>query len=273
MTVMRSVTDLRFFREVRNRRVRTAVGYLSVLLILFWIIPFSVTFFSGIRTGLDVFIGNLRKHVPAETSFELKDGVLTNTLDEPIVIREEQFTIIVNTATSDVGLSDGELGVVVGQTEMVSKDAPGHTETIAYSEIPDFEITRTEVDDWIAKHIRWVILLVSVIAFLVFTIGIGIGYGVYLALHAFMLWLALKLFRRQMSYGKSFVVAAYAATMPIIVKSVFSWSSIEIGSVATYLYWMLLAFVVYDFYKEKGAEHGPKKEAAPLPSEDQKGRG
>lgn len=271
---MRSVTDLRFFREAREKKPSEAVGYLAVLVILVWIIPFAMVFFSGIRTGLDTAIKSIRQHIPAETKFEIKDGKFTNTLEAPVVIREGQMTFIVNTATSTLELADDETGFMIGQDGLVSKEAPSHMESVGYDEFPNFEITRSGVDEWIAKYARWVILLASVVALLFFSIAVAVGYAAYLLFHGFLFWLALKIFKRPLKYAKAFTIAAYAATMPIIVKAVFSWSQVEIGRTATYLYWILLAFIIYDFRKKGSVQNGPesKTEGGPAP-QDREGRG
>lgn len=260
-TVIRSVTDLRFYREVRHKKVSATIGYLAVLLILFWIIPFSIAFFVGIRKGLDTFVLNLRTAIPLGTEFTMKDQKLTSNLTEPIVIRDQGLSIIVNTASSTLELDEGEVGVVVGSQAIVSKKAPDHFETVGYSTIPDFSISREGLDEWVGKYARWVILLVAVLSITILTVTLGAGYGIYIMAHAFFLWLVLRLLKRPLKYSAAFTITGFAATMPIILRSVFNWSGTDSGLIPTLLYWVLLAFIIYDAYRNNVK---PPTEAPPV---------
>lgn len=262
LTLVRSVSDLRFFREARHRRPRQAAGHLAVLVILFWVVPFAIVFFSAVRQGLDAAIGGLRRHVPPGAEFRMKDGELSTTLEAPIVIREGGAAFIVNTSTTTLELGEDEIGVVVGPRELVQQEAPGRRQIVSYKDVPNFETTREGIDAWIGRHAKWFVLIAAAIAIPLFFIVMAVGYGAYVLAHAAALWFAFRLLRRPLPFTEAFVLSAFAATAPVAAKAVFSWSGIEIGPVPTFLYWILLAFIAYDLAKGGGREastHGEEK--------------
>lgn len=248
-TVLRSLTDLRFFREARKRRVSEALGYLSVLLIITWLIPFSVDFFIGMRKVNDAVVSGLRENVPAETTFLMKDGRLTSNLQAPIFAEENGFTFIVNSASSSLELSEDRVGIAINQDAIVQREGANRVQVVSYANIPDFEIDRHGVDRWIAAFGPWIVLLVSFVAILAFSLALVVGFGLLVVLHAFIFGFLMRLLKLRMPYAQAFTVATYAATVPILVKAVADWIAVDIGSAPTYLYWILLGFIAYDFKK------------------------
>jgi hypothetical protein len=268
------MTDLRFFREALLRRASDAVGYLAVLLILTWVIPFSLEFFIAARNLNDAVVSGIRRNIPADTTFTMKDGVFTNDLADPIVIEANGLRFIINSATSSLALADDEIGIAVNRDAIVQREGADRIRIIGYSDFPDFEIDRAEVDGRIAAYGPWVILLVSTVALFVFSLSLAVGFGLYVLLHGFILSVVLRLAKRPIRYSRAFTVAAYAATLPIVIKAVADWSRTDIGSIPTFLYWLILAFIVYDFRKEgtHGHEAAKPKEADRAP-EGGSGRG
>lgn len=273
-TVLRSVTDIRFFREAREKKVSDAIGYLAVLLILTWLIPFTVQFFVGARAVNEAVVSGVRLHVPADATFTMRGGIFTNDLEEPIDVTQNGLRIIVNSASSALSLSEDEVGIAVNRDAIVQQESRDRVQVIGYSDFPDFEFDRAKADDWIAAAGPWIVLIVSVVAIFTFALALAIGFGTYVVVHAFALSLGLRIMKRPLPYGRAFVVMAYAATFPIIIKALADWSGTDIGSAPTFLYWIILAFILYDFRKEVAHGHETQKSETPdRPPEDSGGRG
>jgi len=274
-TVVRSMTDLRFYREARRRRVPDAVGYLAVLLIVSWLVPFSVDFFVGVRRVNDAIVSGLRAYVPPDATFTMKDGKLTSNLERPIVFGHGDFTLIVNSASSSLALSEDETGVVVNQDVIVQHEGAGRVQLVSYTDIPDFETDRSGMERWIAAFGPWLVLLVSTAAILAFSLALALGYGAFVLLHALILYVVMRLLKRRLPFARAFTVAAFAATVPVLLKAIADWNMADIGAAPTYLYWILLGFIAYDFRKEAqdGIQSPSHGEKADRPPEDRGGRG
>ncbi len=248
-TVFKSVSDVKFYRGIRHKPLKETIAYLSLLIAFFWMVPYLVVFFVGVREGIDAFNRNLRTYVPAGARFEMKKGRFSDSLRSPIVIRGEGTVFILNTATTTLTLRDKEYGMAIGAAGIVERKDDGTLDTIGYSTVPDFQTTKEGIDDWISAYAPWVVLLLAVFSFAAIYLMVSAGYAVVILAYGFLLWAALKLFKRPRSYRESFIVAAYAATGMIILKSALFWSGFDSGLIPSALYWILLAFIVYDAIK------------------------
>lgn len=248
-TVFHVCADLRFFREVRNRSVADAIGYIATLLILTWVIPFSVSYFVGVRTMNDALISGLRENVALETRFTLKDDIFETNLEEPIVLRNNGFVFIVNSATSSLALGEDEIGIAINRDALVQREGVDEVNVIDYSDFPEFELDRTGVDNWIATFGPWMILLISIIIIFGFALVTALGFGVFVSLHALAFRFAMKMMKQALTFAEAFVLVAYAATVPILMRAIADITGAKLGIVPTLLYWMLLGFVIYDFKK------------------------
>lgn len=256
-TFSRSMTDLRFFREARRQRPGKAIGYLAVLLILFWLIPFSIEFFIGLRKANDAVVSGIRTHVPADARFVMSGGELTTTLEEPIVVEEGGFTFIVNASSTSLSLEEDSVGLAINRDAIVQREGPDAVQVIGYQDFPDFEVDRRGLDAWVAGYGPWLVLLIVTVTLIAFTLAVGVGFGLLTLIHALLFSLAMRALKVRMRFSSAFSVAVHAATVPVVVRAVADWSGADIGSAATYLYWILLAFIAYDFRKE--AAHGNQK--------------
>lgn len=245
-----------FYRDVWDRRVTDAVGNVALLTLAFWVIPFAIVFFLGMRHGIAAVSEGLRTQVPAGASFELKDGRLSNDLEEPIVIRRDGFTVIVQSASGTAALADGEDGLVVSSTGVYQQEG-GRSETMSFADAPDFSVDREEL---IARVARWAPFVLFVGSFLALCAVFGIftiGFLFSAAFHAAVLWLALKMFRRPRPWKRAFVASAYALTGPLVLRAIVSLADRPaLDELSNLLYWAVLAWIVYDLVKREPAVPG-----------------
>jgi hypothetical protein len=248
-TVARCVVDVRFYRAIGHKRTGEAVGYLAVLLTIDWMVPFAVSFFIGARTLLDGLNRDLRRHLPPDAVFEFKDGKMSSNLTAPIVVREGGAAFIVNTATTTLGLEDGEVGIVVNGDGIVQRKGPGVTETVDFKSAPQTRVTKSDLDRALGRLAPLVVFIVALISLLVGAIGLSAGYAVLIAVHGLLLWLAMKALKRPLDRRTALVVAAYASSAPIMAKAIFFWSGVEAGAIPLVLYWILLGAIAYELRK------------------------
>jgi hypothetical protein len=183
--------------------------------------------------------------VPGGTVFTLKDGKFSTSLPGPIVIRNGSFTLIVNAASSTLDLSATETGMMVDETGITQQDGV-RREHEALTNAPNFSVTREEIQAGIAEWAPLALFLGAIAALLTVFIVSFFGFVATSAVHAFALWLALKLFRRHWHWRRAFAVAAYAATGPIVLQAILSLAGADLNLVFETLYWLFLGWIVYD---------------------------
>lgn len=270
-TVAKSVSNVAFYREVRLKRLSEAAGYMAVLLALSWMLPFAVSFFLQVRTGLEAFNRGLRTHVPAGTAFEMKNGKLTTSLAEPIVVRSGKSVFIVNTSDSALAPAADEVGLAVGSESIIQKSAPDRTEITSFASFPDFKTTKEGIDAWLEGNARWLVLLTALVVFSVLAILLAAGTGLMVAFHAAVFWMLLRLLKKHWHYKEVYVVALYAATLPVVSRAILTFADVDAGFIPSALYWVLLAFILYDVYRGGEANVQGQKAAADRPGQDDRG--
>jgi hypothetical protein len=232
-------------RVFGGRGVGAALGHLAMLTLVFWVLPFSVTFFDGARHGITALDDGLRTRVPPGAVFELKDGKLSTNLQEPLVVRNGDFALIVNTASSTMDLSATETGIVVMPDGVYQQDGV-RRESISFSGAPPFRMSREDIRENIARWAPLVLFLGSLMVLLVVFTILLLGFIGSAVGHAFALWLALKIWKRSWHWKRAFVTTAYAATGPIVLASLLTLGDTDFSLVPTLLYWGLLAWILYD---------------------------
>lgn len=240
------------YREAAARKPGAALAHLAILALLILVLPASVVFFRSARLGITAVDEGLRTHVPPGTVFSVKDGRFSNTLPGPLVLSDGGVKFIVNDASSTLDLSASETGVVVDATG-VTQHFGSRTQRDAFSRTPDFSVTREQLVDGIA-HWTPVVLFVGGIAVLLLVFAAGFAwFAASAALGALVFWLALKLFKRPWPWKQAFVVTAYASTGPLVLRMLLSFARTDLDGIPSALYWLLLAWMVYDVVKRSPA--------------------
>lgn len=232
-------------RGFGGRRLGAALAHLATLAIVFWVLPFSVMFFVGARQGIAALDEGLRTRVPPGTFFELKGGKFTDNLQDPLVVRNPAFTLIVNTASSTLDLGPTENGVVVMQSGIFNQDGT-RRESVSFATAPPFRISREDIRTDIARWAPLVLFLGSLVVLLSFFVIILAGFLLSAVLHALALGVALKIWKRPWHWKRAFVTAAYAATGPFILQALLTLADADLSLVTAAYYWALMAWILYD---------------------------
>ncbi len=241
-----------FYRRLENRRALEALGHIALLTAFLWVLPFLVVFFVGMRQAAGSFMDGLHARVPAGTVFETQHGTFSDTLAAPLVFGGSDYKVIVNTATSTLTLNDGDTGLAIGQTGIVQQDGTERKE-IAFAKLPAFRWTR---EDMLDNAARWAPLALFLFALLACVAVFSLYFAGFIAsvlAHALVLWLAFKAAKRPWPWRRAFVAAAYAATLPIFLNALLSALDLNLGFIPNLLYWVILAWILYDAIKRSPA--------------------
>jgi hypothetical protein len=257
-TVARSVVDVRFYRALSHKRPGEAAGYLAVLLTLCWMVPFAISFFIGARTLLDGLNRDLRRHLPPDAVFEFKDGKMSTNLAAPIVVRDDGAAFIVNTATTTLGLDDGEIGLVVNSDGIFQRKGPDDVENVDFKSAPDTRLTKADLDRAFGRLAPVVVFVTALLSLLMAAVLFSASIALLVAANGLLLWLAMKALKRPFDRSTVLVIAAYAASAPIMAKAIFFWSGVDAGIIPLVLYWILLGAIAYELRKP-GPPPAPEK--------------
>ncbi len=243
-----------FWRRAGERPPSAAFAHLAMLTLLFWVLPVCVLFFGGARQFLASLDATLDTRVPAGATFELRDGKFLTNLDRPLVIRDEGFTFIVNSASSSLDLSATETGVMIGRDAIVRQDGASRQIT-GFASAQSFRFTREELRDGLA---RWAPLglfaIALVLLVLVFALWMA-GALLSVLLHGFVLWLALRLWKRPWDWRRAFSSAAYAATGPFVLRAFLTGAGL--GVISGLWYWLLIGWIAFDAIRKSDPAAAP----------------
>lgn len=262
-----------FYRHLDGRKPGEAVAHLALLAVFLWTLPFLIVFFVEVPRALRQAADGVRAHVPAGTTFEMKDGTLTSNLQEPLRFSEDGSVVVIDTATATSALPPYAGGpanaIVIGFDGIMQRTGDQEARYTSFKKVPDFSVSREEA---LAQFARWMPLALFLGAVLVSLAVFGLtllGFLISVALHALVLWFALKVAKRPWPWKRAFVASAYAATGPIALNAVLSTSGANLGAVSDVLYWLILIWIAYDAITRSGTASGKggsdgRKEEVPV---------
>lgn len=266
-TCVAASSRIEFYRRVGERKTGEAVGHLAMLAVV-WVLPVTVLFFVGLRQAAGAISEGLRTRIPPGTTFEMKDGVLTNNLQEPLVFTEKGAAFIVNTATTTLELQGEQDGLVVGATGIFQRQA-GQAETLDFKDVPDFRVDREGLMEDIARWAPLGLFVGSLVVLIMLFLAFWSGGLLNALVHGFVLWLLLKIVKRAKPWRHAFVAASYAATAPFLLRVLTQGLDPQFRGLADILYWAFIAWIAYDAYKtpaptapKEGGAHERKEDAA-----------
>lgn len=262
-TAVEASTRIEFYRR-RDRKLGDATGHLAMLAVL-WTLPLSILFFVGLRQVSSRIAEGLRSDIPPGTVFEMKDGRLSNNLAEPFVFREKGAVVIINAASSTLGLAEGEDGVVISADGIVMRDM-GRDDATSFQDAPAFSVSREELMEKIGRWAPLALFLASLFTLIFMFLSFWVGILLNALLHGFALWLMLKVIKRPRAWREAFIMSAYAATASVVLRLAVQGFQ-PLAALPDIVYWGFIAWIAYDSYK-KGGPHEPEKAAADRPHGD-----
>jgi len=188
---------------------------------------------------------NLRKFVsyyPKELAIEIKDGIIsTNNISEPYFIKEtfdstvskenkyENFVVIDTQSDFSADIFNSyNTRVLIGKNFIVTTEQPGQFEFNDASRVPDFSLDKEKILHWInlinKYHLGLSLLLffgIFLSFFWFFTLTL-----ISLVVVALVIKLLAKLRKVELAYINSYIIALYAITIPLILKTIFIFSGV-----------------------------------------------
>jgi len=171
--------------------------------------------------------------------FKFENGKLAVDGDMPIIIKEEDGTVIIidtSGSTSESALDEYNKGMFISDTKYVNKKSPSQKDQVELSLYKDFSFDKSDILKLIdkAKVLNVFIVIFGVLWFF--------GKQFLFALFTALLALIVNGFvKSRVKFGEVYKLALYSLTVPIIVNTIYKLSPISgIGMWARWgIYWAI----------------------------------
>ncbi|TSC80559.1 MAG: hypothetical protein G01um101425_213 [Candidatus Peregrinibacteria bacterium Gr01-1014_25] len=267
-TVLRTCSDVGFYRTLRKRSLRTGTGYAYALLTLLsfvGILALAIPVVTVIPSGsaIDEKLEDLRVLYPEDLTLTIDNGLLTSSDPKPVVIPfptfidqealEDEGQTVRSLATIDTSASvedypaRGSL-VLLTRGGIVIPEESGYR-VISYPKEP-LTITREEYVDGLARlrsmlpMMLWVLLAFSVLVLPFIAGALSLSWHLlWLLLPTFVLWLIHRLRKAKLSYGALYRLSLYGMTPVVLLQALSSLVGLGRGIFAGFWSLVLLAFM------------------------------
>ena len=238
--IKNSLYNTAFYASLRERKLSSSFKYFfSVVAILAFIIAFVLgteiaPFFSG---------ENLRKFVayyPQELTVDIKGGVISTNVTEPYIIKTSGELLGKNPKANIVVIDTKnqfsrelfkqyDTSVWVGRDFIVAAKNQDQSELNDVSRMPDFTLNQGKLLDWvnIIDSYHWTLSIGLFVVLFLFLYGFFVLKLVWLAIMALLILLLAKVKKVALSYKESYKIALHAATVPLVLVSLFMLSDIK----------------------------------------------
>lgn len=180
--------------------------FISILPTIFYLI-------TAISTGVETARTVIENEIPP---FSIADGTLTAETDVPVTVEKDDFSFILDpTGTlSTENVADEENAIALLKDEFVMA-AGGTTDTYPYSMMEGFQITESDLLEFIEMIDGVKGIMIPIISIIIFLIASAINFIEVSILALF--GLALKnLTDRKLNYGQLWRMSAYSETLPTL---------------------------------------------------------
>lgn len=160
---------------------------------------------------------------------EFKSGQKTEPEFRKSVPIEEMDNLLVIDTKSPLTIElfkDYKTAALLGRDSLVFYKENGAVNIQPLDEMPDGVMTKAKFSSLLSGLMPYLKVLPYVlvpIVFIALFIGLNIGYLIYLIFGAFVIWIASKIKKADISYGKSYQLGIHAITLGLILESTVFW--------------------------------------------------
>lgn len=224
--IVRSVYSPEFYQTVVKNSFGKALGYfllftlvISVIQIL-WATP-GILKFPG---EISKFVDEAYKSYPGDLELSVKSGQVTVNVEEPYFIKDDKGinVLVIDTKTPYSATQFEKYATAVWVTKdsifYVDSNSNG-VKTQSLTQFPDTTINRDTISMLIEKvkpYIQYVVPAAIVGGLLLFY-SLYSGRLLYLLFLALLVWIVMKVMKKNLTYGQSYKVSMHAVTLAFVV--------------------------------------------------------
>lgn len=230
-TIQNSIYSPKFYSTIPNKSFKQSVIYFLLLILLLTTIRLITSagplLFEAPRAMRD-FAANIINCYPKDLEIKITSGKVGINSQEPYFIpyceqpdNNKNFAVIdTQNQFSQTKFDEYKVVVWITKTSVVYKENKFETKSYSLTQIKDFKLDEEVLNsfyDKLSPYLKFVgpaLLLLSLI-------GIYLSYNfrlVYLLSIALIVWLAGKIFKKNLNYWQSYKIGLHAITMGLIVE-------------------------------------------------------
>ncbi|HEY4518435.1 MAG TPA: DUF1189 family protein [Candidatus Paceibacterota bacterium] len=233
-----SVYSPGFYNEARGKSFGYSFKYylkLSLLVTLVTTVVLTAILYPKAKFFINNFAEGLGSKFPSDLVVTFKSGKVSTTAPEPYFVRmadivspedlgegDPENLLVIDTQTPFSLEQFEEYNSLVWLTEdsAVMLDDNGSVRIQSLAQVPDVTIDKVLATKYLGiaqTYLRLAPLFLIPIGIFIFTFIAQLGRLIYLLLAALILWLLAMAFKRNLTYGKTYQLAMYAVTLPVLV--------------------------------------------------------
>jgi len=265
-----SIYDKSFYEEVKITQIENAWKYfikisliqavLLTIIVSFFIIPALNGIFSEESKT------KISNYFPEELVFTLNKGKVSTNVQEPYVVPHSQFDgedveknesrmtprsinlIVIDTQASfSLELFESlNSDVLITSENLIIKESSGKITIHSLESFPDMSLSRAKIFEWITKaqpFFKFVIPVTILFYFVASIIGYFISHLIFLVITSFIVWLILKMLKKNLDYPQIFKQGLYVITSVLILEILLSIVGIAMPSTISFVIFMIVYFV------------------------------
>lgn len=208
-TILRSSTDFKFYKEIFHQPFGKTLRYLLVLVLLVTVvlgIRYSIVFNKFSKKGLQ-WIG---ENVPY---IEITDGVVAADVEQPFMIEEEGFVMVIDTTGETQGIDpEYDAGILLAKDKLIVKQDQIRTQEFDLSKVKNFRLDKETLGKWRAFFVCIIMPFMILMQFLYSFVA--------KIIQAAIAGLIVLIFKPQYRYNNILNVCVYALTPPTLLAIV-----------------------------------------------------
>lgn len=205
-TIFRSSTDFKFYKEIFYQPFGKTLRYLLLLALLATLVlgvRYSILFNRISEKGLQ-WIG---ENIPY---IEITDGVVAADVEQPFMIEEEGFVMIIDTTGQTLEIGPRyDSGILLTRNKVIIKQDRARTQEFDLSKIKQFRLDKEGLGKWRKFFVGILIPFMIIMQFVYFFMA--------KIVQAVIAGLAVLIFKPQYKYSNILNVCVYALTPATIL--------------------------------------------------------
>lgn len=210
--IWKAISDLKFYKEVKNFPVGKSIKYILSIVFLISLV-LTIRYSYGIGKGLDIALEWMKKNLPV---IEIKDGTAAVIAEQPYKIVQDDFVVILDTTGKTTSLDGHKKGMLLMKDKVIYKESESKTEIYSLAEVKALRIDENFMNA-IRKNAVWIMfpfLLLGIYLYLI------VARFIQILIFSLITIFASAVTKIQLTYSQIFNIGAYAITASMFFGAV-----------------------------------------------------
>lgn len=244
----KSISNFKFYKEVKDFRMSKGMGYIFSLVLLITI-ALSIRYSYDFKRGLNIAIDWARQNLP---TIQIQNGIVNVDVKQPYKVQAEDFAVIIDTTGEITSLDEYKRGILLMKDKIMYKESEVKTESYNLSGIQSFMLDENFLNK-LKKNAVWVLFpFMVIILYIIFCIARFFQ----LLLFSIISVAVSSIAHIKLSYKQLFNIGIYAITPSTILGALLAIFGIQVplfGIIYSGLYIIYLIIAILNC-REKSVE-------------------